>query len=78
MCGHQNVRASAGENTEQNTKDTHQSKDKLKFLTPLGIEPGPPGWKAGTLQPLHGNGFQFIYFMILDRSKFTEKVKKEK
>ena len=38
------------------TQDRTQTKDihpipgqKLKFLTPPGIEPGPPGWKAGTL-----------------------------
>ena len=30
------------------TKDTHQGQ-KLKFLTPPGIEPGPQGWKARTL-----------------------------
>ena len=31
-------------------KDTHPiSRQKLKFLTPPGIEPGPTGWKAGTL-----------------------------
>ena len=32
------------------TKDTHPIPGKkLKFLIPPGIEPGPPGWKAGTL-----------------------------
>ena len=32
------------------TKDTHRIPgQKLKFLTPPGIEPGLPGWKAGTL-----------------------------
>ena len=32
------------------TKDTHPIPGhKLKFLTPPGIEPGLPGWKAGTL-----------------------------
>ena len=32
------------------TKDTHSiSGHKLKFLTPPGIEPGPPSWKAETL-----------------------------
>ena len=32
------------------TKDTHVIPGyELKFLTPPGIEPGPPGWKAGTL-----------------------------
>ena len=36
--------------TGQNTKDTHPILgQKLKFLTPLGIEPGPPVWKVGTL-----------------------------
>ena len=32
------------------TKDTHPIPgQKLKFLTPPGIKPGPPDWKAGTL-----------------------------
>ena len=32
------------------TKVTHPIPgQKLKYLTPSGIEPGPPGWKAGTL-----------------------------
>ena len=50
MCGQHNIRASAGDSTGQNTKDTHPIPgEELKFLTPPGIEPGPPGWKAGTL-----------------------------
>ena len=57
MCGQHNVRASAEENTGQNTKDTHPIPgQKLKFLTPPGIEPGPQGWKAGTDRPRHGDG----------------------
>ena len=32
------------------TNNTHPVPgQKLKFLTPPEIEPGPPGWKAGTL-----------------------------
>ena len=39
------------------TKDTNPiPEQKLKFLTPPGIEPGAPGWKAGTLGPRHGDG----------------------
>ena len=41
------------------TQDRTQTNDihpipgqKLKFLTPPGIEPGLPGWKAGTLPPM--------------------------
>ena len=50
MCGEHNFRTTAGDNTGQNTKDTHSVPgQKLKFLTTPGIEPGPPGWKAGTL-----------------------------
>ena len=50
MCDQHNVGASAEDNTGQNTKDTHPIPgQKLKFLTPPGIEPGRPGWKAGTL-----------------------------
>ena len=39
------------EKTQDKTqiKDTHPiPRQKLKFLTPSVIEPGPPGWKAGT------------------------------
>ena len=44
------------------TKDTHPiSGLKLKFLTPLGIEPGPPGWKAGTLPKCTATDYEFIY-----------------
>ena len=40
MCGQHKVRASARDSTGQNTKDTHQILgQKLKFLTPPGIEP---------------------------------------
>ena len=50
MCGQHNVRASAGDSTGQNTTDTHPIPGyELKFLTPLGIEPWPAGWMAGTL-----------------------------
>ena len=50
MCGQHSVRASAGDSTGQKTKDKHPIPgQKLKFLTPPEIEPGPPGWKAGTL-----------------------------
>ena len=50
MCGKHNVRASAGDNTGQNANDTHPlTGHKLKFLAPLGIEPGPPGWKERIL-----------------------------
>ena len=36
--------------TAQNTKDTHPIPGwELKFQTPPGVEPWPPGWKAGTL-----------------------------
>ena len=44
MCDQHDVRG------RTQTKDTHAIPgQKLKFLTPPGIEPGPPGWKAGTL-----------------------------
>ena len=53
MCGQHNVRESVGDNTAQNTDKVHtpnpRTYGKLKFLSPPGIEPGPPGWKAGTL-----------------------------
>ena len=51
MCARHKIRATA-----EITQDRTQTKDtctipgeKLKFLTPPGIELGPPGWKAGTL-----------------------------
>ena len=41
MCGHQNVRTTTGDNTGQNTKDTHPVPGLiLKFLALPGIEPG--------------------------------------
>ena len=52
MCGQHDVRASAEGNTGQNTDQGHTHPipgQKLKFLTPPRIEPGPAGWKAGTL-----------------------------
>ena len=43
------------------TKDTQPIPgQKSKFLTPPGIEPGPPDWKAGTLQTSHGNGYCIV------------------
>ena len=55
MCGQHNARAFAEDNTGQDTKETHPIPgQKLKFLTPSGIEPGPSGWKAGTLND-HAN-----------------------
>ena len=50
MRGQHNVMATSRDNTEQNTKDTHPGLgQKFKFFTPPGMEPGPPGWKTGTL-----------------------------
>ena len=51
MCGQHNVRASAEDKQDRTqTKDIHPiAGHKLEFLTPPGIEPVPPGWKAGTL-----------------------------
>ena len=50
MCGQHNARASAEDNIRQNTKYTLPIPgQKLKFFTSQGIEPGPPGLKAGTL-----------------------------
>ena len=51
MCGQHNVSASAGNNTDRTqTKDAHPIPgQKLKFMTPPGIESGLPGWKAVTL-----------------------------
>ena len=44
MCGQDNSRTSAGDNTGQNpTNDTHPNPGQiLKFLTLTGIEPGSP------------------------------------
>ena len=36
MCGQHNVRASAEDNTGQNTKDTHQIPGKIKIPNPAG------------------------------------------
>ena len=52
------------------TQDRTQTKDKhpipgqkLKFLTPTGIEPGPPGWKAGT-PPTMPRRRSIIYYYL--------------
>ena len=37
---------------------------KLKFLTPPGIEPGPPGWKAGT-QADHATATDLLIYVEL-------------
>ena len=51
MCGQLNVRASAEDNTGQNTDKGHtpNPRTEIKIPDPPGNEPGPPGWKAGTL-----------------------------
>ena len=50
MCGQHNVRATAGDDKEQNTdkKHTPTPRIEIKIPDPAGNEPGPPGWKAGT------------------------------
>ena len=59
------------------TQDRTQTKDtppipgqKLKFLTPPGIEPGPPRWKAGT-QPTTPRRRIELKFSIFLFSKFN-------
>ena len=53
------------------TKDTHPMLgQKLKFLIPPGIEPGPPGWKAGTLpttprRRMKSSSFFLLPFFLL-------------
>ena len=37
---------------------------KLKFLTPPGIEPGPPSWKAGTLPTTPRRRIYLVYYCI--------------
>ena len=55
MCGQHNVRATARDNTGQNTKDTQTVPGyKLKFLALPGIEPSPPSWNA-ILPTRHGD-----------------------
>ena len=50
ISGQKNVRGTSRDNTGLNIRDIHPVPGKkLKFLTPLEIESGPPGWKAGTL-----------------------------
>ena len=63
MCGQDNVRVSVEDNTGQNTKDTHPIPgQKLKFLTPPGIKPGPPGWKAPTTPRRRHTFYLAVYF----------------
>ena len=58
MCGQHNVRSSAEDNTGQNTGKGHTPSPttEIKIPDPPGIEPGPLGWKAGTLRPRHADG----------------------
>ena len=76
MCGQHNARASAGDNTGQNTKDTHPIPgQKLKFLTLPGIESGPPRvGRQGLYQSRHGDGSKFYF--IATKYKFTGKLVK--
>ena len=64
MCDKHDVRASAEDNTGQNTDKGHTHQipgENLKFLTPPGIEPGQPGWKAETLPTTpRGRMFWFL------------------
>ena len=55
--------ASARDNTGQNTKDTHPIPgQKLKFLTPPGVEPGSPGCEVGTTDHATTRDlFDFLY-----------------
>ena len=51
MCGQHNVKASAGDITGQNTDKGHTPNPRIgiKIPDPPEIEPGTPGWKAGTV-----------------------------
>ena len=63
------------------TKDTHPIPGlKFKFLTPPGIEPGPPGWKAGTVPTTPRRRIRnvpstikriFKSFLFLDKLNFS-------
>ena len=53
MCGQHNVRASAEDNTGQNT-DKGQ---KLKFLTPRESNPGRRVGRQGLYRPRHGDEY---------------------
>ena len=69
MCGQHNVRASAKDNTGQNAHPIPGQ--KLKFLTPPGIEPGPLGWKARTLPTMAQLRIKWFHSYI----QYTVKVK---
>ena len=78
MYGQHNVRALVEDNTGENTKDTHPIPgQKLKFLTPPGIEPDPLGWKTGTLPttPRRRIGLEYTVenkIVAFDVSKFSK------
>ena len=57
MCSKENVRATAGDNTGQNTKDTHPVPgQEVKLLTPRELYPGRRVERQGLYQPRQGDG----------------------
>ena len=57
------------------TQDRTQAKEthtipghKLKFLTPPGVEPGPPGWKAGTLPTMPRRRIAILQGLLICRN----------
>ena len=66
MSGQHSVRASAGDNTGQNTDKGHTTNPRreIKFLTPPRIESGPPGLKARTLPTTEINRSTEIKFSV--------------
>ena len=58
MCGQHNVRASAEDNTGQNTDKGHTPNpgQKLKFLTRRESNPGRRVGRQGLYRPRYGDG----------------------
>ena len=77
MCGQQNVIASAGDSTGQNTGKGYTPNPRIgiKIPDPPGIEPGPPGWKVGTLPTTPRDRFYYSLDEILSSHLLSKKFK---
>ena len=66
MCSQHNVRVTASGNTGLNTDkwDSPNPRIEIKMTDPPGIEPGPSGWKPGTLSPTPLRRTTILHFKI--------------
>ena len=67
MCGQYNVRAIAGDNTEQNTKETHPVPEYiLKISDPVGNRKWPAGLEGrDSAEHATTTGEKCIFFLLI-------------